>query len=85
MNTIASATQDAGRTVTPITCKPDTSLGNVIHTLALKSVHRIYVVSGENEVTGVITLRDVISCFVSEPPNYFDNYFGVAAHEMLGH
>ena len=86
MNTIASATHDTGKVVTPITCKPDTTLGSVIHTLASKSVHRIYVVAGEDsEVSGVITLRDVISCFIFEPPNFFDNYIGFAAKEMLNH
>ncbi|KAL0372441.1 UNVERIFIED_CONTAM: SNF1-related protein kinase regulatory subunit gamma-1-like [Sesamum calycinum] len=57
--TIASATNDPAKTVTPITCKPNSTLGNVIDTLASRAVHRIYVVAGENnEVLGVITLRD---------------------------
>lgn len=82
--TIASATYDTGKIVTPITCKPDSTLGSVIDTLASRAVHRIYVVAGEqNEVLGVITLRDVISCFISEPPNFFDDYFGFAAQEIL--
>lgn len=83
MSTIASATKDTGRIITPITCKPESTFGSVIDTLAMKSVHRIYVVGEENDVIGVITLRDVISCFVTEPPNFFDNYFGFAAQEML--
>ncbi|KAG8383109.1 hypothetical protein BUALT_Bualt05G0150600 [Buddleja alternifolia] len=84
MNTIASATNDTGKTVTPITCKPDSTLGSVIETLASKAVHRIHVVSGDgNEVIGVVTLRDVISCFINEPPNFFDDYFGFAAQEIL--
>lgn len=62
----------------------DSTLGSVIQTLASKSVHRIYAVAGENnEIVGVITLRDVISCFIYEPPNHFDNYFGFALQEML--
>uniref|UniRef100_A0A5B7BM74 Putative SNF1-related protein kinase regulatory subunit gamma-1-like n=1 Tax=Davidia involucrata TaxID=16924 RepID=A0A5B7BM74_DAVIN len=78
MNTIA------GKAVTPITCKLDSTFGSVIHTLASNSVHRIHVVAGEDdEVVGVITLRDVISCFISEPPNHFDNYFGFAVQETL--
>ncbi|CAA2986566.1 SNF1-related kinase regulatory subunit gamma-1-like, partial [Olea europaea subsp. europaea] len=84
MTTIASATKDTGRIITPITCKPESTFGSVIDTLAMKSVHRIYVVGEENDVIGVITLRDVISCFVTEPPNFFDNHFGFAAQEMLG-
>ncbi|KAM7468564.1 hypothetical protein LguiB_016126 [Lonicera macranthoides] len=84
MNIVSSATPDAWKMVTPITCKVDSTLGTVIHTLASKSVHRIYVVTDDDsEVVGVITLRDVISCFIFEPPNFFDNYFGFAAEEML--
>ncbi|KAA8533009.1 hypothetical protein F0562_032874 [Nyssa sinensis] len=44
MNTIASTAHDTGRVVTPITCKLDSTLGSVIHSLASKSVHRIHVV-----------------------------------------
>lgn len=85
MNTVASATHDATKVSTPITCKLESTLGNVIDTLASKLVHRIYVTAGEDdEVTGVITLRDVISCFIFEPPNFFDNHFGFSAQEMLG-
>lgn len=84
MNTVVSTTHDTGRVITPITCKLDSTLGSVIYSLASKSVHRIYVVTPEeNEVVGVITLRDVISCFIHEPPNHFDNYFGFAVQEML--
>ncbi|KAK4358135.1 hypothetical protein RND71_023745 [Anisodus tanguticus] len=37
-----------------------------------RSGHRIYVTTGEdNEVVGVIMLRDVISCFIFEPPIFF--------------
>lgn len=83
MNTSVSATQETGRIVPPITCQLDSTLGSVIHSLASKSVHRIYVVAGEDEVIGVITLRDVISCFIHEPPNHFDSYFGFSMKEML--
>ncbi|XP_022775798.1 SNF1-related protein kinase regulatory subunit gamma-1-like [Durio zibethinus] len=84
MNTVVSTGQERGRLIPPITCKVDSTLGSVIHSLATKLVHRIYVVSeNENEVTGVITLRDVISCFIFEPPNYFDSYFGFSVTEML--
>lgn len=86
ISTVAIATNDTSRTVTAITCKGNSSLCNVIDTLASKGVHRIYVVSGEqNQVVGVITLRDVISCFITEPPNFFDDYFGFAAQELLNH
>lgn len=63
----------------PVACSPDTCLGSVIDKLTSKYTHRIYVVEGdEREVIGVVTLRDVISCFIYEPPGYFDNYFGVS-------
>ncbi|XP_034681470.1 SNF1-related protein kinase regulatory subunit gamma-1-like isoform X2 [Vitis riparia] len=84
MTTIASTTEEAGNVIQPMTCHLNSALGSVIHTLAAKSVHRIYVVAGqEDEVVGVITLRDVISCFIFEPPNHFGNYFGFTVKEML--
>lgn len=69
----------------PVTCAPNASLGSVIDSFDVsKRVHRIYVVEGdESEVVGVVTLRDVISCFIYEPPGYFDNYLGGAMREML--
>lgn len=85
ISTIASATHDATRAATPITCKLGSTLCSVIDTLASKLVHRMYVTAeNDDEVVGVITLRDVISCFIYEPPNFFDNYFGFSAQEMLG-
>ncbi|KAK6931189.1 CBS domain, partial [Dillenia turbinata] len=67
MNTITASSEEAGKIKQPITCKLDSTLGSVIHSLACKSVHRIYVVNGnEDEVIGVITLRDVISCFIGK-------------------
>ncbi|XP_051144412.1 SNF1-related protein kinase regulatory subunit gamma-1-like [Andrographis paniculata] len=83
MSVVWSETNETGKTVKPITCKADASLGEVIDTLASRAVHRIYVVNEVEEVVGVITLRDVISCFIFEPPNFFDNYFGFAAKELL--
>lgn len=84
MNTVASATHDATKVATPITCKLGSTLSSVIDTLASKLVHRIYVTAEDDEeVVGVITLRDVISCFIYEPQNFFDNYFGFSAQEML--
>ncbi|GAA0160822.1 kinase modulator [Lithospermum erythrorhizon] len=83
MVTVASATNNKEKLITPITCNLDSTLGSVIQTLATKSVHRIHVVSGDNEVIGVITLRDVISCFIYEPPNFFEDLFGYSAQEVL--
>lgn len=82
MSTI-STSQNIGNAVPAITCNLESTLGNVIETLASKSVHRIYVAGQEGEVVGVITLRDVISCFIYEPPNHFDDCMGSALKEML--
>ncbi|WCJ32483.1 SNF1-related protein kinase regulatory subunit gamma-1-like [Euphorbia peplus] len=72
-----SPNKEAGKVKPPITCRADVTLGGVIDRLSSNSTHRIYVVAGDgNEVIGVITLRDVISCFVYEPPNHSDEYFG---------
>lgn len=60
----------------PVTCKYDTPLADLIEVIAEKCIHRIYLVNGQDELLGVITLRDVISCFVSEPESHFENYFG---------
>lgn len=84
MSSIASVSdQELGKVVPPTTCKRNSSFGDVIRILSSKSIHRIYVVSDEDEVVGVITLRDVISCFIFEPPNHFDDYFGFSVQEML--
>lgn len=84
VDTIVSSAQEVGKVSPPITCKLDSTLGSIIHTLASNLVHRIYVVGDdENEVVGVITLRDVISCFIFEPPNHFDNYYGFSVKELL--
>ncbi|XP_031505544.1 SNF1-related protein kinase regulatory subunit gamma-1-like [Nymphaea colorata] len=86
MDTIASITETEGANAAmkpAVTCRVDTTLGSVIETLATRHIHRVYVVNDEDEVTGVVTLRDVISCFIYEPPNHFDNYLGFAVKEML--
>ncbi|XP_072964650.1 SNF1-related protein kinase regulatory subunit gamma-1-like isoform X2 [Typha angustifolia] len=85
MKSIASVDMDLTNSLaTPVTCSPGARLGSVIESLASKSAHRIYVVEGDDaEVIGVVTLRDVISCFVYEPSDHFDNYFGFATKEIL--
>lgn len=80
---VVTLPEDVGRLAPPFTCRLESTLGSVINSLASKSVHRIYVVAGDEEVVGVITLRDVISCFIFEPPNYLINHFGFSAEEML--
>jgi CBS domain-containing protein len=60
-----------------ITCKKDDTLKDVILKLDLNNIHRIYV-TGENDILeGVVTLRDIISKLVYEPPNYFGDFFDV--------
>ncbi|KAI9169811.1 hypothetical protein LWI28_018076 [Acer negundo] len=63
MNNVVSTTPDSGSVMPPITCRMESTLGSVIHSLGSKSVHMIYVVADhkEDEVVGVITLREVIS------------------------
>ncbi|PNY10076.1 SNF1-related protein kinase regulatory subunit gamma-1-like protein [Trifolium pratense] len=85
MKKIVSASYESGKVTRPITCKPDSTLDSVIHTLASQSIHRIYTVDGQDQVVGVITLRDVISCFINEPDYHFDDYYGFAVKEMLNH
>ena len=60
----------------PVTCRADNRLCDVIEVLAQHAIHRIHVVDQENCLVGVVSLRDIISRFVSEPPGYFDDYLG---------
>jgi CBS-domain-containing membrane protein len=55
------------------TCTADASLGSVIDSIASRITHRIYVVYGAMEVVSIVTLRDMISCFIHEPQGYCDN------------
>lgn len=81
MNTVS--TEAHGILNSPKVCNLDSTLSSVINTLSSASIHRIYVVDDdEDEVVGVITLRDVIACFIFEPPNHFDSYFGFSIKEM---
>ncbi|XP_025818723.1 LOW QUALITY PROTEIN: SNF1-related protein kinase regulatory subunit gamma-1-like [Panicum hallii] len=84
MKTLGSTLPDSGNNCLvqpPPTCAPDTSLGSVIDSIASRITHRIYVVDGDLEVVGVVTLRDVISCFIHEPPGYWDTYLASAILE----
>uniref|UniRef100_A0A0D6R3K9 CBS domain-containing protein n=1 Tax=Araucaria cunninghamii TaxID=56994 RepID=A0A0D6R3K9_ARACU len=80
MRTVASTTGSSVM-MPPITCTYGTSLGDVIEILSTKCIHRVHLVDEQDVVLGVITLRDVISCFVSEPERYFENYFGFFSSE----
>nr|CAD1843103.1 unnamed protein product [Ananas comosus var. bracteatus] len=85
IKTITSAETELANTMAnPATCAPTTCLGSVIESLASRSAHRIYVVEGtDQEIVGVVTLRDVISCFVYEPSDHFNDYFKYKTKEAL--
>ncbi|XP_043704203.1 SNF1-related protein kinase regulatory subunit gamma-1 isoform X3 [Telopea speciosissima] len=59
----------------PITCRKDNTLEEVILRLDTHKIHRIYVVDEDEHLEGVITLRDIISKVVHEPPGYFGDFF----------
>ncbi|KAG0575856.1 hypothetical protein KC19_5G035800 [Ceratodon purpureus] len=85
MKTVKWAAPEAGM-LPALTCKATTTLGEVISDLAAHNYHRIYVVDkNATQVMGVVTLRDIIGCFVSEPDGYFNNYFGGTFKETLSH
>ncbi|KAL3684255.1 hypothetical protein R1sor_002277 [Riccia sorocarpa] len=58
-----------------LTCKPTETLKGSIAKLDQAKVHRIYVVDENEDLIGVITLRDIISTFVEEPAGYFGTFF----------
>uniref|UniRef100_A0A7N0RAH1 CBS domain-containing protein n=1 Tax=Kalanchoe fedtschenkoi TaxID=63787 RepID=A0A7N0RAH1_KALFE len=58
-----------------ITCGKDHTLKEVIQMLDNNKIHRIYVVDAEDNLEGVITLRDIISKLVHEPKGYFGDFF----------
>ncbi|CAI5527609.1 unnamed protein product [Closterium sp. Naga37s-1] len=59
-----------------VSCRHTDSLVSVIETLAGKGIHRVYVTDDHGRLQGVVTLRDIISRFVTEPEGYFDNFLG---------
>ncbi|CAI5516670.1 unnamed protein product [Closterium sp. Naga37s-1] len=59
-----------------VSCRRTDSLVSVIETLAGKGIHRMYVTDDHGRLQGVVTLRDIISRFVTEPEGYFDNFLG---------
>lgn len=86
MKTVKWAAPETGM-LPALTCERTTTLGDVIGQLAAHNYHRIYVVesSASQQLVGVVTLRDIIGCFVSEPDGYFTNYFGGTFRETLSH
>ena len=72
--------------VPAITCTQDATLGDIINLMCINRIHRIYVVDTAYQVVGVITLCDVISCFIVEPPDFADKYFnGIFKSVLVGH
>ncbi|BBN17572.1 hypothetical protein MPTK1_7g15460 [Marchantia polymorpha subsp. ruderalis] len=67
----------------PLTCKTSATLIEVINSLARENAHRIYLVDDGSSISGVISIRDIISCFVSEPEGYFEKYFGGAFQDAI--
>ncbi|KAJ4790946.1 5'-AMP-activated protein kinase subunit gamma-1 [Rhynchospora pubera] len=60
-----------------IGCKKNDTLKDVILKLDSKNIHRLYVTGENNTLEGVVTLRDIISKLVYEPPNYFGDFFDI--------
>ncbi|KAL9438987.1 hypothetical protein AB3S75_024615 [Citrus x aurantiifolia] len=58
-----------------VTCSRNHTIKELIHLLDSKKIHRIYVVDFNGNLEGVITLRDIISRLVHEPPGYFGDFF----------
>ena len=85
MKALGSTLPDSGEdglVKPPLTCAPDASMGSVIDSIGSRITHRIYVVDGDFEVVGVVTLRDVISCFIHEPPGFCDSYLASAMEKL---
>ncbi|KAL4325730.1 hypothetical protein GQ457_11G028780 [Hibiscus cannabinus] len=58
-----------------ITCKRDQTVKELIQMLDSKRIQRMYVVDDDGNLEAVVTLRDIISRLVYEPPGYFGDFF----------
>ncbi|XP_010550732.1 PREDICTED: SNF1-related protein kinase regulatory subunit gamma-1 [Tarenaya hassleriana] len=58
-----------------IACTKNHTLKELILMLDTEKIHRIYVVDEDGNLEGLITLRDIISRLVHEPPGYFGDFF----------
>lgn len=58
-----------------VTCKRDDTVKDIILSLDMEKIQRIYVVDQDENLEGVITLRDIISRLVHEPHGYFGDFF----------
>ncbi|KAF7032416.1 hypothetical protein CFC21_049459 [Triticum aestivum] len=73
---IASARQSSGeKQMSIITCTREDNMKEIILKLDAEKRQRIYVVDGEGNLDGLITLRDIIAKLVYEPPGYFGDFF----------
>jgi len=75
MKTVMEQEPETGM-LPPTTCENTAKLGDVIEILAKKTLPQIPIVDKSNQLVGVVTLHDIIGCFVSEPKGYFEDYFG---------
>lgn len=82
MKTVMEQEPETGM-LPPTTCENTAKLGDVIEMLAKKTLPRIHIVDQSNQLVGVVTLRDIIGCFVSEPKDYFEDYFGGVFKETI--
>lgn len=58
-----------------VTCHKDDTIKEVILKLDSEKIQRIYVVDKDENLEGLITLRDIISKLVHEPRGYFGDFF----------
>ncbi|KAG0498851.1 hypothetical protein HPP92_003153 [Vanilla planifolia] len=58
-----------------LTCHRNNTIKDIILKLDAEKLQRIYVVDDEDNLEGVITLRDIISRLVHEPNGYFGDFF----------
>uniref|UniRef100_A0ACD5XEX5 Uncharacterized protein n=1 Tax=Avena sativa TaxID=4498 RepID=A0ACD5XEX5_AVESA len=73
---IANARQSSGeKQMSIITCTREDTVKDIILMLDAEKRQRIYVVDGEGNLDGLITLRDIIAKLVYEPPGYFGDFF----------
>lgn len=63
----------------PVPCRSSSHLVDVIKKLKVSHIHRIYVTDDDHNLEGVLTLRDIIGIFVTEPAGYFGDFFGGVA------
>jgi len=57
--------QSFNETAPVISCTLDTSFDYVIRRMAVNKIHRLYVCDKELKATHIISLRDLISCIIS--------------------